>query len=147
MLKQQRSGHIVNIASLAGLVHPAGMGSYNAVKAAVVAFSETCSHELAEYGVRCSVVCPSYFRTRLVENMQGADTAVGEVIGALVSAAPLGPDEIAAAVLDGLDRGAELIIPDDAAKAAYELKLNDRAGYDTVMRRQAARLNAMDKDT
>ena len=50
-------------------------------------------------------------------------------------------------MLDGLDRGAELIIPDDAAKAAYELKLNDRAGYDTVMRRQAARLNAMDKDS
>ena len=48
MFKQQRSGHIVNIASLAGLVHPAGMGSYNAVKAGVVAFSETCAHELAE---------------------------------------------------------------------------------------------------
>ena len=41
MFKQQRSGQIVNIASLAGLVHPAGMGSYNAVKAGVVAFSET----------------------------------------------------------------------------------------------------------
>ena len=147
MLKQQRSGHIVNIASLAGLVHPAGMGSYNAVKAAVVAFSETCSHELAEYDVRCSVVCPSYFRTRLVENIQGADTAVGEMMGTLVSAAPLGPEEIAAAVLDGVERGAELIIPDEAAKAAYELKRNDRAGYDTVMRKQAARLNAMDKDT
>ena len=48
MFKQQRSGHIVNIASLAGLVHPAGMGSYNAVKAGVVAFSETSAHELAE---------------------------------------------------------------------------------------------------
>ena len=43
MFKQQRSGHIVNIASLAGLVHPAGMGSYNAVKAGVVAFTETCA--------------------------------------------------------------------------------------------------------
>src|SRR6186997_2818932 len=68
MFKQQRSGHIVNVASLAGLVHPAGMGSYNAVKAGVVAFSETTSHELAEYGVRCTAVCPSYFRTNLIEN-------------------------------------------------------------------------------
>ena len=41
MLKAQGSGHLVNVASLAGLVHPAGMGSYNAVKAAVVAFTET----------------------------------------------------------------------------------------------------------
>jgi NAD(P)-dependent dehydrogenase (short-subunit alcohol dehydrogenase family) len=143
MLKEQRSGHIVNIASLAGLVHPAGMGSYNAVKAGVVAFSETTAHELAEYGVRCSVVCPSYFRTRLVENMQGTDTAVGQVIGGLVAAAPLGPEDIAAAVIAGMDRGEELIIPDDAARAAYDLKLNDRAAYDKVMRKQAERLNAM----
>jgi len=143
MFKQQRSGQIVNIASLAGLVHPAGMGSYNAVKAGVVAFSETCAHELAEWDIRCSVVCPSYFRTRLIENMQGTDTAVGQVIGGLVSGAPLGPEDIAAAVLEGLERGDELILPDPAARAAYELKLTDRAAYDQVMRKQAARLNAI----
>ena len=146
MFKEQRSGRIVNIASLAGLVHPAGMGSYNAVKAAVVAFTETCAHELAEYDVHCTAVCPSYFRTRLIENMQGTDTAVGQVIGGLVSAAPLGPEEIAAAVLEGMDRGDELILPDDAAKAAYDLKLTDRAAYDQVMRRQAKRLNAMERN-
>ncbi len=143
MFKEQRAGHIVNIASLAGLVHPAGMGSYNAVKAGVVAFSETTSHELAEYGVRCSAVCPSYFRTGLVERMQGNDTALGRVIGGLVESAPLGPEEIAAAVLEGMERGEELILPDDAARAAYDLKLTDRAAYDVVMRRQAARLNAI----
>jgi NAD(P)-dependent dehydrogenase (short-subunit alcohol dehydrogenase family) len=146
MFKHQRSGHIVNIASLAGLVHPAGMASYNAVKAGVVAFSETTAHELAEYDVHCSVVCPSYFRTRLVENMQGTDTAVGQVIGGLVDAAPLGPEDIAAAVLEGMGRGDELILPDVAAQAAYDLKLTDRAAYDQVMRRQAKRLNAMERN-
>ena len=86
------------------------------------------------------MVCPSYFRTRLIENMQGTDTAVGQVIGGLVAAAPLGPDEIAAAVLEGMDRGDELILPDEAARAAYELKLADRPAYDQLMRKQAARL-------
>jgi NAD(P)-dependent dehydrogenase (short-subunit alcohol dehydrogenase family) len=148
MLKQQRSGHIVNVASLAGLVHPAGMASYNAVKAGVVAFSETCAHELADWDIRCSVVCPSYFRTRLIENMvalqpPGGDTAIGQVIGGLVAGAPLGPEDIAAAVLEGMDRGEELILPDPAARAAYELKLTDRAAYDQVMRKQASRLNAL----
>ncbi len=145
MFKEQGSGHIVNVASLAGLVHPAGMASYNAVKAGVVAFSETTAHELAEWDVHCSVVCPSYFRTRLVENMQGTDTAVGRVIGGLVDAAPLGPEDIAAAVLEGMDRGDELILPDDAARAAYDLKQTDRAAYDVVMRKQAKRLNAMER--
>jgi NAD(P)-dependent dehydrogenase (short-subunit alcohol dehydrogenase family) len=142
--KAQRTGQIINIASLAGLVHPAGMASYNAVKAGVVAFTETTGHELAEYGVTAHVVCPSYFRTGLVEAMQGSDEAVGAVIGALVANAPLGPDDIARAVLEAVDRGEELILPDDAARAAYELKLADRAAYDEVMRKQAARLNATD---
>ena len=146
VFKREGAGHLVNIASLAGLVHPAGMGSYNAVKAGVVAFSETMSHELAEFKIRCTVVCPSYFRTGLVDSMQGADTAVGEVIGALVHRAPLGPAEIAAAVLEGMDRGEEVVLPDEAARAAYRLKVTDRAAYDVQMRRQAARLNAMGGD-
>jgi NAD(P)-dependent dehydrogenase (short-subunit alcohol dehydrogenase family) len=143
MFKRQRSGQVVNIASLAGLVHPAGMASYNAVKAGVVAFTETVGHELAEYGVTAHAVCPSYFRTGLVDAMQGRDEAVGEVIGALVANAPLGPDDIAREVLAALDRGEELILPDDAARAAYQLKVTDRAAYDQVMRKQAARLNAV----
>jgi NAD(P)-dependent dehydrogenase (short-subunit alcohol dehydrogenase family) len=133
----------VNIASLAGLVHPAGMASYNAVKAAVVAFTETVGHELAEYGVTAHAVCPSYFRTGLVDAMQGSDEAVGKVIGALVANAPLGPDDIAREVLAALDRGDELILPDEAARAAYQLKVTDRAAYDQVMRKQAVRLNAV----
>lgn len=144
LLKAQGSGTIVNTASLAGLVHPAGMASYNAVKAAVVAFSETAGHELAEYGIKVAVVCPSYFRTPLVDNMQGTDVAIGSVIGALVANSPVSADDIAAAVLAGLDDGDEVILPDEAARAAYGLKVSDRAGYDAVMRKQAARLNAMD---
>jgi NAD(P)-dependent dehydrogenase (short-subunit alcohol dehydrogenase family) len=143
MMKRQRSGLIVNTASLAGLVHPGGMGSYNAVKAAVVAFTETLGHELAEYGIRAAVVCPSFFRTPLMESLQGKDSVLADVVRSLVEAAPLGADEIAAEVLAGLDRGEELILPDEAARASYQLKLTDRAAYDAVMRHQAARLNAM----
>lgn len=144
MLKAQGSGHIVNVASLAGLVHPGGMGSYNAVKAAVVAFTETCGHELAAYGVRASVVCPSYFRTNLMDSMQGQDEAVGAVISGLVERSTVTADDIAAAVLAGLDAGEDVIVPDEAARQAYALKLADRTAYDEVMRHQAARLAAHD---
>ena len=142
--KAQRSGTIVNVASLAGLVHPAGMASYNAVKAAVVAFTETAGHELAEYGVHCAVVCPSYFRTNLMAGLRGADERVGAVLGQLVVDAPHSADDIAAEILAGLGRGEELIIPDEAARRAWSLKQNDRAAYDTVMRQQAAKLNQVD---
>ena len=141
VFKRQRAGHIVNVASLAGLVHPAGMASYNAVKAAVVALTETTGHELAGHGVRASVVCPSYFRTNLMDSLRGADTEVGAVLAGLVQASTVSADEIAAEVLAGLDRGDDLILPDEAARAAWALKQTDRASYDVMMRAQAAKLD------
>jgi len=143
MLKRQRSGRIVNVASLAGLVHPAGMASYNAVKAGVVALTETLGHELSPYGVRASVVCPSYFRTNLMDSLRGADEALGAIVTQLVERSPWTADDIAAAVLAGLDAGDEVILPDPAARAAYELKLRDRPAYDVQMRHQAARLEEL----
>lgn len=142
LFKRQRSGRIVNIASLAGLVHPAGMAGYNATKAAVVALTETTGHELAACGVSAHVVCPSYFRTGLMDNAQGRDQALVAVMTQLVTAAPRGADAIAAAVLEGIDAGEELIVPDPEARAAYDLKQRDRAAYDQVMRAQARKLAA-----
>jgi NAD(P)-dependent dehydrogenase (short-subunit alcohol dehydrogenase family) len=147
VFKRQRSGHVVNVASLAGLVHPAGMASYNAVKAAVVALTETTGHELAAYGVKASVVCPSYFRTNLLASMQGADTALAGVVAHLVESSPLTADDIAAAVLVGVDRGDELIVPDQPARDAWSLKQRDRAQYDAMMRAQADRLHRVTGET
>jgi len=72
--------------------------------------------------------------------------SMDELMAGLVSGAPLGPDDIAAAVIEGMDRGEELILPDEAGRAAYALKVGDRAAYDQVMRKQAARLNALDRE-
>ena len=140
VFKRQGSGRIVNVASLAGLVHPAGMGSYNAAKAAVVAFTETTGHELASAGVRAHVVCPSYFRTNLLASMEGSDRALGAVMTRLVEESPISAGDIAAAVLEGIERGDELIVPDEPARVAYALKRDDRAAYDAVMRDQASKL-------
>ncbi len=142
-LLKQHGGHVVDVASLAALVHPAGMASYNAAKAAVLAFTETVGHELAAYGVRAHAVCPSYFRTNLMDSLRGRDTAVAQVLSSLVSDSPVSAEEVAEAVLAGVDAGEELILPDPAARAAYALKLEDRAGYDAVMRHQAERLERL----
>ena len=69
MMKAQGSGHIVNTASLAGLVHPPAMGSYTAVKAGVVALSETLSYELDPFGILVSAVCPGFVRTTLASSI------------------------------------------------------------------------------
>ena len=140
MFKQQGSGHVVNVASLAGLVHAAGMGSYNAVKAAVVAFTETTGHELHPFGVKASAVCPSYFKTNLLSSMRGSDQRVGRVVAGLIERATVTADDVAAAVLEGIANGDDLIVPDEPARQAFALKWGDRAAYDALMRHQAARL-------
>ncbi len=141
LFKRQHSGRIVNVASLAGLVHPAGMAGYNATKAAVVALTETTGHELAAHGVTAHVVCPSYFRTNLMAGVEGRDTALQHVMSKLVEDSPISADDIATAVLDAIEEGTELIIPDEAARGAYGLKQADRASYDAVMRAQARKLD------
>lgn len=146
LFKRQGSGRIVNIASLAGLVPPAGMGAYNATKAALVSLTETTGHELASYGVTAHAVCPSYFRTDLMKGAEGRDAALTGVVAHLVDGARLGPDDIAREVLTQLDAGIELILPDTDAQRAYGLKLADRAAYDQMMRAQARKLAAFAGD-
>ena len=63
----QDEGHIVNTASMAGLVSVPGMGPYNVTKHAVVTLSETLHHELEEAGskVGVSVLCPGHVNTHI----------------------------------------------------------------------------------
>ena len=63
IMRNQRSGHIVNIASIGGLVAFPAVGFYNATKFAVVGYSEALSKETAHLGIKVTVVAPSGFRT------------------------------------------------------------------------------------
>jgi len=62
-LRKQRSGHIINIASVAGFVGAPGWSVYSATKSAVIAFSEVLALDIQELGIKVTVVCPSGFRT------------------------------------------------------------------------------------
>ena len=63
VMRKQRSGHIVNIASIGGLVAFPGVGFYNATKFAVDGLSESLSKEVAPLGIKVMIVAPSGFRT------------------------------------------------------------------------------------
>lgn len=62
-LRRQRSGHIINISSVAGFVGAPGWAIYSATKSAVIAFSEVLALDLRELGIKVTVVGPSGFRT------------------------------------------------------------------------------------
>ena len=63
---RQHSGHIVNTASMAGLVATPAQGSYTASKHAVVALSKVLRVEAERHGVQVSVFCPGAIRTPIL---------------------------------------------------------------------------------
>jgi NAD(P)-dependent dehydrogenase (short-subunit alcohol dehydrogenase family) len=113
LLMQQTEGHIVNTASVAGLVAAPFMGPYNASKHAVVAISETLHHELAMTAphVKVSVLCPGWVNTRIHESGRNRPEHLREEAAADADGASLlqgmiengmPPDDVAAKVLDAM---------------------------------------------
>ena len=80
MLEQGSEGHIVNTASVAGLISPPGMGIYCVSKHAVVTLSECLHHDLAQKTdkLKCSVLCPAYVPTGIADSGRNRPAALKE---------------------------------------------------------------------
>lgn len=73
LFKEQKSGYVLNVSSNAGLVCLPEMSNYNVTKAGVVALSESIRTELSGFGIGVSVVCPTFFKTNLMDNFHSPD--------------------------------------------------------------------------
>jgi 3-hydroxybutyrate dehydrogenase len=74
IMKKQKYGRIINMASINGLVGFAGKAAYNSAKHGVIGLTKVAALEGAEYGITVNAVCPGYVDTSLVRN-QLADLA------------------------------------------------------------------------
>ena len=72
MLKQ-RSGRIINIASVAGLMGNPGQANYSAAKAGVIGFTKTVAKEMAARGVTVNAVAPGFIKTDMTENLSNTE--------------------------------------------------------------------------
>lgn len=108
MIAAGHRGHIVNTASMAGLIASQGLGVYNTSKYAVVGLSETLAKDLKPYGIGVSVLCPMGVETRIRESErsrpaalrnESAPPAAVELIGRSLS-----PETVADMVLDAIRR-------------------------------------------
>ncbi len=140
MFKEQRSGLIVNTASLAGLVHAPAMSSYSAVKAGVVALSETLRHELAPWNVQVSVICPSFFRTNLAESFEGKDVEIEQNAVDLIANAPRSADRVARVAFEAIGAGRHLVLTDPEGRITYGAKRFARPLYTRMMISAAERV-------
>jgi len=78
-MKTQGGGHIVNVASAAGLLCLTSMGPYSVSKAAVISLSETLRVEVAPYNIGITAACPMFFNTGLLDEMKSTDPWLSEV--------------------------------------------------------------------
>jgi NAD(P)-dependent dehydrogenase (short-subunit alcohol dehydrogenase family) len=99
-LRAQGRGHILNVASAAGLLNPPGMAPYNVTKAGVVALSETLRGELVGSGVGVTVLCPTFFRTNIGKSARGSDAKQAAFVERMMSRAKVQADDVARIALD-----------------------------------------------
>ena len=92
-MMKRRSGTIVNIASVIGLMGNAGQANYAASKGGVISFSKTVAKELASRGVRCNAIAPGFIRSAMTDKLDE------EIQGKMKELIPLGrfgdPEDVA----------------------------------------------------
>ena len=120
-LRAQGRGHILNVASAAGLVSTPRMGAYNVAKAGVVALSETLAAELAGSGVGVTVLCPTFIKTNIVASGRFADPGT-RALGEKLVARGVDAAGIARRTLRSVERGQLYCLPMADARWAWRLK-------------------------
>jgi NAD(P)-dependent dehydrogenase (short-subunit alcohol dehydrogenase family) len=115
VMVRQRAGHIVNTASVAGLLPIAGQLSYATSKHAIVGLSKSLRVEAKRYGVRVSVLCPGIVRTAILTggrygrlNVAGLDDE--KALALVEQTRPMEADVFAEKALRAVARGKAIIV-------------------------------------
>jgi NAD(P)-dependent dehydrogenase (short-subunit alcohol dehydrogenase family) len=140
MIAGGQRGHIVNTASMAGLIASQGLGVYNTSKYAVVGLSETLAKDLKPHGIGVSVLCPMGVETRIRESERSRPAALRNDAAAEPAVELIGrylaPDTVAGMVLDAVRRGELYVITHDEGLEPLRRRF-DRMQQSILSRRKA----------
>ena len=132
-------GHIVNTASVAGIINPPGTAAYNVTKHAVVALSETLYHDLRERNshVGVSVLCPAYVPTGIADSERNRPAGIEPtaktqeslareaMLRQAVSSGRLSADDVARAVVQAVKDERFYILTHPRIKGAIRARMED----------------------
>jgi len=138
-LIKQDEGHIVNTASVAGLISPPGSGAYNVTKHGVVALSESLYHDLRERNskVGVSVLCPAYVPTGIVDSERNrpkdlpvstkseATLAREAMLRKAVASGKISADQVAQSVVAAIKDERFYILTHPRIKGAIQARMED----------------------
>lgn len=121
IMRKQKSGHILNVASAAAFVSAPRMSAYNSAKAAVLSLSETLKSELMDDNVLVSVLMPTYVRTNIGRDTIGTDEGKYHA-ELLVNESSLSADQAVEITLCHMGRGELYIVFPAEAKFLWRFK-------------------------
>ena len=138
-LVARNAGHVVNTASVAGIINPPGSAAYNVSKHAVVALSETLHHDLRERGsaVGVSALCPAYVPTGIADSERNRppqfaaadkspETRAREAnLKKAVASGRLSADDVARAVVRAVKEQRFYILTHPRIKGAIRARMED----------------------
>jgi NAD(P)-dependent dehydrogenase (short-subunit alcohol dehydrogenase family) len=146
VMAKQRSGHIINTASIAGLLAPAYMAPYVAVKHAVVGMSMSLRAEAKANGVNVTVVCPGWTDTPILDSTGPDDLPKPEMAragGVREVAQKMGklytPEALAQDVLDGIARNRAMVVAPAKFRTLWRLARVSPAGFNALFGAMARR--------
>jgi NAD(P)-dependent dehydrogenase (short-subunit alcohol dehydrogenase family) len=116
MVKRKAGGHVVNVASAAGLLAMAELSAYSTSKFAVVGLSEALRDELEPHGICVSTICPGLINTAITRTspLRGNATPPRDELVALYEKRNYGPEKVARAIVDAVNarRGIVPVTPE-----------------------------------
>lgn len=121
IMVKQGHGHIINTASIEGLVPFPATVSYVASKYGVVGLSNALRVEGADLGVKVSVVCPGYIKTPIFRTSKLIKMDREELLQSLPERFGISPEECASVILHGVERNKAMIVVTGLAKILWWL--------------------------
>ncbi len=130
--KEQGSGYIVNVASNAGISSLPEMGSYNVSKAAVISASETLKNELSLRNIGVSVVCPTFFKTNLMDQFTSPDERQRRMADKFFEKAKMPAEKIARHIIRSIEQNRLYVITQTDGKFTWWAKRHFPESYFAV---------------
>jgi len=122
VLRGQKSGHIINVASIAGLAGAPEINAYGTAKAGVVAMSEMLRAEVKSDGIEVSALCPAFVKTRLTETMRASEDHFEHRVKRWMERSGVSASDVAEVVYRAVERPKFLLLTHPQTKWLLRLK-------------------------
>jgi NAD(P)-dependent dehydrogenase (short-subunit alcohol dehydrogenase family) len=117
-----RGSLVINTASFAALAAAPDTGVYGVTKAAVLAYSEILRAQLYAHGLHVACLCPSFFKTNLLESFAPGNDSLRKVAQHLMDGSAIDANDVAEFAISQAQAGVFLLLPHKDTRSRWRLK-------------------------